>query len=70
MATSHNNGPGVDSHHRGYNLLSRRRNQYDSPLVSRVPRSPARDESKLVCNWSILNIVQQTQFQTLVSCVA
>ena len=45
MATS-NNGPGVDSRHRGYNLRSGRRIQYDSPLVSRIPRSPACDESK------------------------
>ena len=44
MATNLVNGPGVDTRHQGYNLRSGRRIEYDSPLVSRVPRSPARDE--------------------------
>ena len=48
MATSPNNGPGVDSHHWWYNLHSGRRIKHDSPLVSRVPRSSARDENKNV----------------------
>ena len=39
------NGTRVDSRDLGYNLHSGRRIQYDSPLVSRVSRSPARDVS-------------------------
>ena len=33
--------PRVETRSRGYNLRSGRRIQYESPLVSRVPRSPA-----------------------------
>ena len=40
---NNSDGPRVEGR-RGYNnLRSRRRVEYDSPLVSRVPRSPARD---------------------------
>ena len=40
-------GPGVDTRHRVYNLRSGRRIKYDSPLVSRVLRSPASDASDI-----------------------
>ena len=39
--------PRVD-HRRGYNLRSGRHVEYDSPLVSRVPRSPARDANDII----------------------
>ena len=45
MTTSAADGPRVKTRHRGYNLRSGRHIEYDSPLVSRVPRSPARDAS-------------------------
>ena len=39
-------GPRVDCS-QGYNLRSGRRVEYESPLVSRVPRSPARVVNKI-----------------------
>ena len=40
---SANDEPRVDAPRRGYNLRSGRRIEYESPLLSRVSRSPARD---------------------------
>ena len=39
--------PRVETRSRGYNLCSGRRSQYESPLVSRVLRSPAHDANKI-----------------------
>ena len=46
MASSNSDGPRVEGR-RGYNLRSGRRVEYDSPLVSSVPRSPARDANDI-----------------------
>ena len=42
MASDNTDGPRVEGR-RGYNLRFGRRVEYDSPLVSRVPRNPAHD---------------------------
>ena len=47
MTTSAADGPRVEACDRGYNLRSSRRIEYDSPLVSRVPRSPVRNAAEI-----------------------
>ena len=46
MARDNTDGPRVEGRQE-YNLRSGWRVEYDSPLVSRVPRSPARDTNDI-----------------------
>ena len=57
-------GPGVEAR-RGYNLHSRRRIQYESPLVSRVLRSPAHDANGITPDLLIMNMVDLSWPQLL-----